>query len=72
MNYSSPTFRLFKKRMSFSDGMGSLICPSGSKERYNFDNTKEAADFNSLYADWLAIGEDMKKAIDYVAHELRK
>lgn len=50
--------------------MASLIYPSSSKEKYNFDNTEKTADLNSLYADWLAIGGDMKKAIDYVTHGL--
>ncbi|MDP3779080.1 MAG: hypothetical protein Q8R30_03515 [bacterium] len=54
--------------MSFADGMASLICPSSSKEKYNLDDTDQAADLNSLYADWLAVGEDMKEAIDYITH----
>ncbi|MEK7117595.1 MAG: hypothetical protein AAB861_02360 [Patescibacteria group bacterium] len=61
------SFRLFKKRPSFIDGVSSIIDHSNLGSRYNFDKTEKEADVKSLYADWLAVGEDMKKAINTYA-----
>lgn len=64
MGYNSDTFRLFKKTPSFIDGVSSLMDLSDNKDRYNINSTEKEADFKSIQADWLAIGNDMQKAID--------
>ena len=61
------TFRLFKKKLSFTDGIASILDFSGVHERYNIDASEKEADLKSIQADWLAIGKDMKKAIDIYA-----
>ena len=64
------TFRLFKKRPSFLDGMASLIDMSPSINKYNTDKTEKDADIKSIQADWLTVGKDMKDAIEkYAAAE---
>ena len=60
----SPTFRLFKREPSFSDGIATLIDMSPNLTRYNQDDTENEADINSLRADWYAIGHDMLKTIE--------
>lgn len=73
MNLShTPSFRLFKKKLSFTDGVASLIDFSENQSRYHIDATEKEADMNALRSDWLAIGSDMKKAIEqYAAAEPR-
>ncbi len=48
-------------------GIAAVIDNSQIQSRYNIDKTEKEADIKSLYADWLAIGEDMQKAIDTYA-----
>lgn len=62
--YDSPTFRLFKNRPSFVDGAVSLVDFSENASRYNINDTEKEADYDSLASDWLAIGSDMKTAIE--------
>ena len=72
MSYQSYTFRLFKEKRSLIDGAASLFSFGNSEGRYNFDKTEKEADSKSLCADWLAIGEDMKDAIEYVTSKAGK
>jgi hypothetical protein len=65
MNCNSPTFRIMRKKQSFIDGVSSVVDFFGNeKEKYYFDKTEKEADANSIYADWVAVGNDMKEAID--------
>lgn len=63
MYAQSPTFRLLKKRPSFSGGIASLVDLSNNQSRYNYDKNESEADINSLYADWVAIGDDLRGVI---------
>ena len=67
MASTTHSFRLFKTRPSFLDGMASMMDFSEVQERYNIDATEKEADIKSLQADWLAIGKDMRKAIEIYA-----
>jgi len=63
------TFRLFRKMPSFLGGLASLIDLSPNKSRYNYDISADKADMNSLRADWFAIGNDLRKAIEKYERE---
>lgn len=67
MASNTHSFRLFRARPSFIDGMASIMDFSEIQERYNIDATEKEADLKSLQADWLAIGKDMRKAIEIYA-----
>jgi hypothetical protein len=64
---NSPTFRLFKKRPSFLDGVASLVNLAPNADRYRQSKTPQEADVDSLQSDWLAIGADLHNAIDAYA-----
>jgi hypothetical protein len=63
MYAQSPTFRLFRKHPSFSDGMASLVDLSNNQSRYNYDKNEIEADINSLHSDWVAVGDDLRGVI---------
>lgn len=54
--------------MSFVDGVASLIDWSPNRLKYNHDKNEEEADKNSLYSDWVVIGNDLRKAIKKYEH----
>ncbi len=66
----SHTFRLFKNQPGspLLQGMASLLDLSDSNRLYNYDQTPEEADLNSLRADWLQVGADLSGAMrEYAA-----
>lgn len=40
---------------------------SGSFNEYNASMSPEEADFLAIYADWLAVGDDLNKCIEQVS-----
>ena len=69
---SNYTFRLFKELPSFSGGMASMLDFSDFDRSYNYDKNEKEADLNSIHADWLAIGDDLRKTIDEYNTDIRK
>ncbi len=64
MSNDSPTFRLFKRVPSFKNGISSALDLFGSEgSNYRMNTTEKEADMDSIYSDWLAVGNDMRKAI---------
>ena len=64
MSENSPTFRLFKKMPTFLNGFASSMDFFSDNEKiYKVDKTEKEADWNSIHADWLAVGNDINKAI---------
>jgi hypothetical protein len=61
----SPTFRLRKRPATFLGGIAAvLVSLREISNNYNRDNTDNAADYNSLYSDWLAVGNDINFALN--------
>jgi len=63
--FSGYTFRLFKREPSFFEGVIAMLDFSG--DLYNYDKSEKEADLNSLHADWLAVGKDLRNVIDEYA-----
>lgn len=65
---NSYTFRLFRKENftnPFIEGIGSVLDFSTDLEKfYNYDQDEAGADRNSLSADWMQVGKDLKNTID--------
>ena len=59
---SNRSSRLFAEP-SFLEGMARLFDTANSLDIYNTDEEKEA-DLKALAADWRAVGDDLKTAID--------
>lgn len=59
------TLRLFKNRPSFKDGVFAIFETGSLTNNYNHDKTEEAADSNSIMADWSAVGDDLRTSISY-------
>ncbi len=68
---SDYTFRLFRDSPSFLEGTVSMLDFSDGTQLYNYDKTEKEADLNSIRADWLAVGNDLKNAIDEYASAFR-
>lgn len=56
------TFRLFQ-RPSFLDGFVSILDFGDNFNKYNIDDGDGIADFNSISADWHAVGSDIELAM---------
>jgi len=67
--YNSETFRLFRNRPSFVDGVSALLDISDTANRYHINNTPKEADLNAIHSDWLAVGQDMVHAIENYVEE---
>lgn len=59
-NYS---FRLFP-RSSFISGMATIFNIAGNFYSYNYSKTPNEADSKAVWADWLAVGDDMRVSIE--------
>ncbi len=46
----------------FSEGAGRILDFGDSLTTYNFAQSSDQADQRALWADWMAIGEDMRQA----------
>ena len=64
-NTDSYTFRLFKQQPTspFMEAVGSIFDLSDSRHFYNYDETPAEADANSLRADWMQVGKDLRDAM---------
>jgi hypothetical protein len=56
----SYSFRLLKRMPSFIGGFASLLGVPSAKALYNYDKSEMEADANALWADWWAIGDDLR------------
>jgi hypothetical protein len=70
--YKSPTFRLLKRRNTFANGIAAIMDLSSSRKNYNYDMAGPAADLKSIQADWLAVGQDIQKAIEGYGPTVKK
>lgn len=61
-NLFNETGVLFAKP-SFWTGIARLVDMFGTLSVYNESSSPEEADAKALYADWLAVGNDMRRAI---------
>jgi len=70
----SPSFRLIRKRFSFSEGFASIFDMSNSigKNRYNEDETSEEADRAALCSDWKTVGFDMYNSLHEYGKEKKE
>ncbi len=61
----SSTFRLFKQLPSFVGGVGNAVSFDASLyKNFNADQDDITADLNALAADWRAVGDDMRSALN--------
>ncbi len=64
----SPSFQLLREHPSFMDGFASLLKVNGEvMNKFRTSRTDEKADYDSIYSDWKAVGNDMHIAIDKYA-----
>jgi hypothetical protein len=64
MSFNSQTFRLFKNKPSFFGGFGSIFDLTDPRNKFNSSKTDSEADCESIHADWVAIGMDMKEVVN--------
>jgi hypothetical protein len=57
------SFYLFA-RPSFCEGVARVLDLGGTLQIYNESKTEEEADLKAIENDWLAVGLDMKEAIN--------
>jgi hypothetical protein len=66
--YKSGTFRLRKYPPTVLDGVVEILSFSAEIiNKYNTNSTDNEADFNSLQADWKAVGNDMYHSLELYA-----
>ena len=71
---NSYTFRLFKETSAypFIEGVASVLDFSTEPEKfYNYDKDELEADRNSLCADWMQVGQDLKNTIDEHSNSIK-
>lgn len=61
----STTFFLFAVP-SFLSGFGRVLDLGGAFDSYNISPTPEIADSRAIFADWLVVGEDLRKTTEFV------
>jgi hypothetical protein len=61
---SAPTFRLFKERRPFVDGLSSVFDYTPLADAYHQSVTPAQADAEALAADFLATGNDLRSALN--------
>ena len=49
---------------SFLTGVARLVDPFGTLDAYNTFPTEDMADFYALYSDWLAVGDEIRDAVE--------
>lgn len=64
------TYFLFA-RPSFIEGVGRLMDFGNTLTEYNYSDGPSQADSAAMWADWLALAEDMKIAIGEQAEQMR-
>ena len=63
MRKESYTYTLFA-RPSFIEGVARIWDFGNGLNRYNASDSEKEADAKALYADWLMVGEDIKKGME--------
>lgn len=58
-------------RPSFLEGVARILDFRGVLESYNNSPTPSEADARAIYADWAAIGDDLKEAVRLIQAEQR-
>jgi hypothetical protein len=58
------SFRLFV-RPTFLEGVARVFDFANSLQRYRYDKTEDEADKNALKSDWMAVGHDLRHAINF-------
>lgn len=69
---NSPTFRLFKREPSFTEGASRLIDLGANIQDYNISQTGSEADYEALMSDWKAVGSDLNSAMKVYEQEFAK
>ena len=59
-------------RPSFLEGLARIFDFGGSLNQYNTSATPEEADKRALRSDWLAVGDDMRRAIGIVGEGIER
>lgn len=62
------SFFLFA-RPSFSEGTARILDFGDTLTEYNRSKTPEEADFNALFSDWCAVGDDLRTAMSRIERE---
>jgi hypothetical protein len=62
----SPYTSLLFARPTFLSGFARVLDLGGTFNAYNAANSAEDADTRALHSDWLAVGQDMFRAIEAV------
>lgn len=58
-------FKLYAEP-SFFEGWARLFDPAGTLNQYNTSSSPEEADRKAIFSDWIAVGKDMRTAINNV------
>ena len=61
--YISQRTSILFARPSFIEGISRILDLGGTLSEYNRSPSGEEADFNALYSDWYAVGDDVRTAI---------
>ena len=56
---------------SFIAGMASILDLAGTLVEYNYSDSGEQADFIAFLSDWVALGGDMRGAVEALERELQ-
>lgn len=54
---------------SFLSGIARTLDLGATFDAYNISETPEEADYNAILTDWIAVGSDMRKAIEQYQSE---
>lgn len=72
-DYKTEKNRLYLfSKPSFLTGIARLIDVFRATNKYNTSNSDQQADYDALYSDWLAIGDDIWKATEKYSESIRK
>lgn len=58
---NNPTFYLYA-RPSFIEGVARLFDFGAALQEYNYSESPAEADGRAAYSDWLAVGDDLRRA----------
>lgn len=59
-------------RPSFLEGLARIFDFSGALNEYNISATPEQADARALRSDWMAVGDDLRNALDIIGSEMER
>lgn len=69
-NSTTTRIHLFA-RPSFLTGVARLVDVFGSLNNYNTSPSDSDADYNALYSDWAAVGDEIERATERYKHEIK-